>query len=274
MNRSQAKARLREIDSRLAELDDARFSAYKDLVVNYKALARVRSDKVTLTRQREIENKDRLIPPHMVWLDQPDYLAAREKYGDVVGIPEARCYFLQSSLKSLAGVEGDVAECGVRNGKSSLYMLSVAGPERKFHLFDSFEGISDPRPELDKIDTAFIDGGEHRAYRTDDEKATRARLSEYGKQVRIYKGWIPEKFRKVSDQKFCLVHIDVDLYDPTIQSLEFFYDRLSPGGMIICDDYGSGHFPGARQAMDDFFRERRETPIEVPQGQGFIIKRG
>ena len=42
------------------------------------------------------------------------------------------------------------------------------------------------------------------------------------KFVKTYKGWIPEKFFLVENQKFSLIHIDVDLYEPTLKSLEFF----------------------------------------------------
>ena len=47
--------------------------------------------------------------------------------------------------------------------------------------------------------------------------------------VKIYKGWIPEKFNLVDNSKFSFVHIDVDLYEPTLKSLEFFFPRLEEG---------------------------------------------
>lgn len=91
--------------------------------------------------------------------------------------------------------------------------------------------------------------------------------------VTLMRGWIPERFPEVADRSFCLVHIDVDLYEPTFESFKFFYDLMVPNGMMICDDYGSSFFPGARVAMDEFFADKAEIPIELPQGQGFIVKR-
>jgi hypothetical protein len=78
----------------------------------------------------------------------------------------------------------------------------------------------------------------------------------------------------VEDRRFKLVHIDVDLYQPTRDSVEFFYPRMVPGGVILCDDYGSTRCPGARRAMDEFFFEKPEGPVvDLLNGQGLAIKR-
>ena len=86
------------------------------------------------------------------------------------------------------------------------------------------------------------------------------------------KGWIPSKFDLVKNNIFSFVHLDVDLYQPTKDSLDFFYDRLAPGGIILCDDYGFTSCPGAKKAMDEFFETANESIIHVPTGQAFIIK--
>ncbi|TIM18396.1 MAG: methyltransferase, partial [Mesorhizobium sp.] len=85
-------------------------------------------------------------------------------------------------------------------------------------------------------------------------------------------GWIPDTFSDVFDRRFALVHIDVDLYEPTRDALAFFYDRVAAHGMIICDDYGSALCPGARKAFDQFFENRPEGIIELPTGQAIVIK--
>ena len=76
------------------------------------------------------------------------------------------------------------------------------------------------------------------------EHTCRDTLKEF-ERVSYYKGWIPDRFEEVSDRKFSFIHIDVDLHRPTYDSAEFFYERLSPGGIILCDDYGSLLCPGA-----------------------------
>lgn len=72
---------------------------------------------------------------------------------------------------------------------------------------------------------------------------------------------------------FCFVHIDVDLYQPTYDSLAFFYERTSSGGIILCDDYGFITCPGAKAAMDSFFLNKLERIVCLPTGQGFVVKK-
>jgi hypothetical protein len=60
-------------------------------------------------------------------------------------------------------------------------------------------------------------------------------------QVRLHSGWIPERFADVGDQSFAFVHVEVDLYEPTRNSLELFWPRLTRGGVLSCDDYGLTH---------------------------------
>ena len=95
----------------------------------------------------------------------------------------------------------------------------------------------------------------------------------YEHMVRIYKGWIPERFPEVQNTTFSLVHIDVDLYEPTLESLKFFYERMTPCGVILCDDYGSLSCPGAKRAFDEFFSDKPEALIELPTAQALIVKK-
>lgn len=205
---------------------------------------------------------------HMVWKDQHFFRKAREQAEGITGIPDPRSFVLQSCLRALANVEGDVAECGVRNGRSTLFMLTADLRERQYHLFDSFEGLSDPSSE-DRMK-----GGAHR-WKKGDLSASEARVRETlsgFSNLHFHVGWIPQTLGAVSDKAFAFVHIDVDLYEPTRDSLAFFFDRVVPGGLIVCDDYGSAYCPGARKAFDEFFANRAEKIIELPTGQALVWK--
>ena len=74
--------------------------------------------------------------------------------------------------------------------------------------------------------------------------------------VRILNGWIPRRFKEISEQKFSFVHIDVDMFQPTLDSLKFFFPRLEKNGIIICDDYNFSSFPGAKKAWDEYFKDK------------------
>jgi hypothetical protein len=92
--------------------------------------------------------------------------------------------------------------------------------------------------------------------------------------VTFHVGWIPHTFAAVEDRRFALVHIDVDLHAPTHDALVFFFERLEPNGIVVCDDYGSAYCPGARKAFDEFFADRPESIIELPTGQALVVRRG
>jgi hypothetical protein len=90
--------------------------------------------------------------------------------------------------------------------------------------------------------------------------------------IQIMRGWIPSRFAEVAEKKFSFVHIDVDLEKPTRDSLEFFYPRLSDGGILLCDDYGFDTCPGVTAAIDEFLALKPEKPIQLDAGGCFFIK--
>ena len=104
------------------------------------------------------------------------------------------------------------------------------------------------------------------------EKEVKINLQEFD-FIKTYKGWIPSRFKEVEKLSFSFVHLDVDLYQPTLDSMKFFFPRLSKGGVIVCDDYGMTQFPGAKKAVDEYLYKNKHTFFyEVPLGGCFIIK--
>ena len=134
-----------------------------------------------------------------------------------------RKYTLDQLMKLLISTDGrgDTAECGVFQGASSyLICRQIQGSQKQHHIFDSFEGLSAPN---DKDGTHWRIGA-----LACSEKVVRENLREFD-FVRYYKGWIPERFNEVSDRKFCFLHLDVDLYQLTLDSLVFFCEKMTPG---------------------------------------------
>ena len=64
-------------------------------------------------------------------------------------------------------------------------------------------------------------------------------------------------FSSYPEHKYSFVHIDVDLYEPTYESLKYFAPRMSCHGIIVCDDYGYSMFPGSTRAVELFLEESR-----------------
>jgi len=171
----------------------------------------------------------------------------------------------------------DFVECGCWRGHSS-YLLStlIKKNEKKinFHIFDSFEGLSISTKEDDSY---YNQSKEYQKNLIDHFKSSENFLkndvlNEFD-FIKIYKGWIPERFYEVENSKFSFIHIDLDLYKPTIKTLEFFYPKLVKGGIIVCDDYNSSQFPGAKNAWDEFFKRNNfDFFYEQPFGGCFLIK--
>jgi hypothetical protein len=178
-----------------------------------------------------------------------------------------RRFMLWNLLRLTANVEGDTAECGVFEGASSWLICAFTqqvAPEKTHHLFDSFEGLSEPE----------IEDGHHwtKGNLAASEKNVARNLGPFGDRVRFHKGWIPDRFPEVSDRKFSFVHVDVDLRQPTRDSLSFFYHKLNPGAVFLCDDYACTTCPGATTAIDEFLENRPEKMISLDAGGGFFIK--
>ena len=193
----------------------------------------------------------------------------RKYYPDGLGRRVERLYALDQLVKQALIVEGDTVECGVWHGAAShMIMRRTAGSGREHHMFDSWEGISEPGEH----DGAYMQGrGKH--HLSIGEEVARRNLAEF-QHGRFYRGWIPDRFDEVSSRRFCFVHLDVDLYEPTMATLEFFYPRMNRGGLMICDDSGLAKCPGARRAMEEFFASRSEPLIDLPTGQQFAIVGG
>jgi O-methyltransferase len=193
---------------------------------------------------------------------------------------QCRFYSLQELVDLVLDkkITGHFVECGCWKGHSAYILgtlLSKSGSDRRLYIFDAFEGgLSEKSQEDENISTKLTE--EEVAQESDVFKSTEeevaAVLSDFP-FVSIYKGWIPDRFHEVSEEQFALVHIDVDLYEPTRDSLAFFYPRLAEGGCIVVDDYGLAQFPGAKRAVDEFLDSNAcHMFYEVPMGGCFILK--
>ncbi|WP_442582719.1 TylF/MycF/NovP-related O-methyltransferase [Mesorhizobium sp. ASY16-5R] len=212
------------------------------------------------------KNDFQIYKKNLIWTQDGDFLEAKAR--GITGIPDDRCFVLLEIARRMRSVTGDIAECGTRFGRSASFMLTGCGQptDKSLFLFDSFEGLSEPTSADAK------DDGET-YWRKGDILApvdiVQENLKDYG-NVHVMKGWIPDRFAEVADRSFSLVHIDVDLYQPTMDSLEFFYPRMTKGGFVVCDDYGSENCPGAKRAFDEFFQDKPQTVLHLPTGQCIV----
>jgi hypothetical protein len=189
-----------------------------------------------------------------------------------------RAYQLARYAQMSAAVPGSRAECGVLRGLSALLLaatLRKAAPAfdlRQLYLIDSFEGLSAMHP-ADAV-KATAAGGTYsmREGAFGDTSAGHVRRV-MDDCCSIVQGWIPEVLASLPETSWAFVHLDVDLYEPTLGGLEYFVPRLSPGAVVINDDYLSPLFPGAGQAWDEYFEERELPFVVLDSGQAVFVNR-
>lgn len=177
----------------------------------------------------------------------------------LLGYHEA--YQIYSTVKKTAKIKGDIAEVGVYLGGSAK-IISEAKANKTLHLFDTFEGL----PELTEKDNPqqFHKGKYNSSY-----EQVKNYLKNY-QNLYFYKGMFPQTGLLIKNKKFSFIHLDVDLYKPTLDCLKFFYPRMSKGGVIISHDYVNA--PGVKKAFEEFFQKKPEPIIELSGLQCMIVK--
>lgn len=216
----------------------------------------------------------RLYNPSMEWIaNEHDYRKAIAEFDESAWRISDRQFSMLSISLATSHLGGDTAECGVFRGATSHLICQSRknAPDHLHHCFDSFEGLSKPSDaDTPTISDAYAWKARDLACPLSEVKKNLAAFSD---RTRFYPGWIPDRFSEVAERSFSLVHIDVDLAEPTTASLEFFYPRMKPYGILVCDDYGSTWCPGAKTACDEFVnRTPNVEVIHLTTGQGLIIK--
>lgn len=193
-----------------------------------------------------------------------------------------RFYNVIQCLQSLESKDGLIAEAGCLYGLST-YLICADIRRRRpgfsghgIQVFDSFKGIGNisvdddgdlSHHEIRKLldsGSVFSDGAFLWRFRK-----TMAEFPD----VEVFSGWIPEVFRLTDrNSRYKFVHIDLDLYKPTYDALNFFFPRLTDGGIIVCDDYGFVEWPGCKKAVDQFARENECRVVALTCGNALIFR--
>jgi O-methyltransferase len=174
---------------------------------------------------------------------------------------------IEACLSSVLGdgIRGDCIECGVWRGGATVFMrgfLAAHGiTDRTVWVADSFEGLPVPSHEKD----AGLDLSKEKypmlAITFEMVQDLFARYGLLDDQVRFLRGWFKDTLPTAPIRELALLRLDGDLYESTMDALLALYDKVSPGGYVIVDDYGC--LPPCKQAITDFRAQRGITdPIE------------
>lgn len=178
-----------------------------------------------------------------------------------------RCYILWTLAAQTMNVAGDFWECGVYKGGTARLLaecIVVNQSAKHLHLFDTFGGMPATGP------TDFHDEGDF----SDTSLAAVTRNVDHTDFVHSYPGRIPNTFDTNNQQRIAFAHIDVDIYQSVLDCCHHIYPRLSPGAVMVFDDYGFASCPGARKAVDEFFGDKPERPLVLPTAQAIVTRLG
>ncbi len=201
--------------------------------------------------------------PIRPWQTEPEFLRLAQEIADHTLVDPVRLYILFQLVKQSLRLPGAVAEVGVYRGGTAKLIARLCEGRKTLFLFDTFAGMPDTHPSHD-----FHQRGDFADTSLD---AVRAYLSDC-RGVELRPGFFPESAVSVQDQAFSLVHVDVDIYASVLSSCEFFFPRMTPGGVMVFDDYGMISCPGAKRALDEFCAASGETPIYLPSGQCLLFR--
>lgn len=181
-----------------------------------------------------------------------------------------RLFTLWQAAKNVAPMGLPAVEVGTFRGGSAALLAEAlrvfAGEPRELHVVDTFEG---------HIDATFSpnDSEEHRGkFRDNAYDDVRTFLAAYPR-VQVHQGDASAVIAGWPERRYALVHLDVDLYRPTLECLEYFGPRLAPGGVLVMDDYESPTCPGVSVAVLEYLaRGPRFQTWRLQAEQMLLIK--
>lgn len=193
----------------------------------------------------------KLLPKHHV-IPTPAQLAEGKLPEQALSNDYVRLGTLELLCRRLESVPGAAAELGVYRGAFAR-CINLLLPDRKLYLFDSFEGFSEDA----KASQAF------QAAHRNTAVSKVLSIMPYSSQIVVKPGFFPESLEGL-EERFCLVSLDVDFYQTTLEGLRYFWPRLQKGGYLLLHDWGSPSLPGVKQALADYEREIGQAIPSVP----------
>jgi O-methyltransferase len=200
---------------------------------------------------------------------EPEFLELYGRCAEFTMTSVERMYALYKATEHVvkAGVPGDLVECGVWRGGSSmlsaLALQRLGDEERTIYLYDTFEGMSEP----DERDVSFrgdvatgkwqrLKVGEVNEWCYSPLEEVEANMLSTGidrDRLRFVKGKVEDTLPATMPERISLLRLDTDWYESTYHELRHLFPLLSTGGVLIVDDYG--HWEGAREATDRYLAE-------------------
>lgn len=168
------------------------------------------------------------------------------------------------------GVDKNFVEMGVCDGLTAWYASHARQRAQcggEFFLYDAWEEM-----RTDLLTDSEVGSAGSYAYL--DIENTRKNLSLCTNETFVFnKGYIPESFSNSQNpQSIAWMHIDLNSSIPTIASLDYFWNKLLPRGLILLDDFAWPGYEETKTAVEEWCEARNFDILQFPTGQGLIIK--
>lgn len=211
--------------------------AQKCLFLKNNAVLQDRNDACSAAKTILGEGFLKRLIPRQWMVPTPDQLNSHILPEKELSNDYVRLATLELLCRRLADVPGSAAELGVYRGFFARCINQLL-PKRKLYLFDSFEGFAEEACAADSFQAA------HRNTTIDKVLA----IMPYPEQVTVKPGFFPESLDGL-EERFCLVSLDVDFYQTTLDGLRYFWPRMEKGGYLLLHDWGSPSLSGVKQAL-------------------------
>jgi hypothetical protein len=201
-------------------------------------------------------------------LDDPRFTGAYAKSVKGAKI-EFRAYVCCWAASQAAKLPGDFVECGVNDGWLSLTIcnfLDFNSLGKSLYLFDTYNGIPTEQISERESERAALH------HYVDCYETTKAKFAPFP-GAKLVRGRVPETLPTVPIERVSYLSIDMNIAKPERDAIEFFWPKLSTGGVVILDDYAFGGYDVQHEAMDEFAKGVGVDILTLPTGQGLIIKR-
>jgi O-methyltransferase len=185
-----------------------------------------------------------------------------------------RAHILVWAARNALTLDGDFVELGTFRGYFASCVAECLEFEklpRNYYLYDTFAGLpSDAVREKDLPDS-FYESLQTHYSEPDIYQSVVSRFKQYP-NVQVVQGKVPDTLHERCPEKIAFLHIDLNSARHEIAALEYLWDRIVPGAVIVLDDFGFAIFRAQTQAHQEFFGGRGCSIAELPTGQGLVIK--
>jgi len=201
---------------------------------------------------------------NLSFLDDAEFMAACNNHAETASEQSIiwRIHVLCWAARNGMRLDGDFVECACYKGTSARIIcdyLDFGNSGKHYYLYDLFEHDA---------------GMDHHAmleHGVDLFGKVTQRFADMS-NVHVTQGSVPDILHQVAPEKIAFLHLDINSAAAETGALEFLFERIVPGGVIVLDDYGWLGYRQQKEAEDPFFAARGYRVLELPTGQGMVIK--